>query len=106
MNLLSLAFQITLKLKKIYLKVESLSREIRRLTQRLNSLENQLVSGLTVIPEFTKYFTNRIGQNVQIQTMLITLQGEVVSVADDGVQIRETSGDIVLIPFAKITSIQ
>lgn len=95
MNLLSLAIQIAAKLKKVCSKVESLNRKVRRLRRRVESLENQLLTGLTVI-----------GQNVQVNTMFVTIEGVVVSVADDGVQLREASEDIVLIPFAKITSVQ
>lgn len=106
MNLLHLATQIAANVRKIYNRVESLNRKIRRLSRRVRSLENQLQSGLTNMPGFTEYFSNRTGQTVQVHTMFVTLEGVVVSTADDGVQLREASGDLVLIPFAKITSVQ
>lgn len=106
MNLLCLFNQIAEKASKIYRRLESLNRKIRRLTRRVESLEIQLQSGLIIMPAFFDYFRNRTGQNVQVSTMFVMLEGEVVSTADDGVQLRESTGDIVLIPFAKITSVQ
>ncbi|MFC4077964.1 hypothetical protein ACFOUO_14270 [Salinithrix halophila] len=40
-----------------------------------------------------------VGQNVEITTAFGTVQGELVSVGEDFAEIREPSGNIVLIPF-------
>lgn len=106
MNLLCIAAQIAARVTEIYNQVESNNRNIIKLSRRVDSLENQLQTGLTIIPEFSNFFNDRIGQNVQISMMFYKIEGVVVSTADDGVQIREASGDIVLIPFSKITSVQ
>ncbi|MGM1045323.1 hypothetical protein SAMN05661091_1976 [Paenibacillus uliginis N3/975] len=91
--------------KKLTRQVEVLSLQTELLTDRVQSLENQLLTGLTIIPSFIDFFGNRTSQRVRVSTMFVTLEGIVIATADDGVQLREPSGDLVLIPFSKINSV-
>ncbi|GIO96275.1 hypothetical protein J14TS5_13610 [Paenibacillus lautus] len=87
-------------------QVELLSQETSQLTERVESLESQVLTGLTINPELTQFFEVRTGQQVRVSTTFVTLEGVVLANAEDGVQLREASGDLVLIPFANITSVQ
>lgn len=91
---------------KLSRQVEFLRQQTGELSKRVESLESQLLTGLTVNPELLQYFQARIGQQVRVNTTFVTLEGVVLAVAEDGVQLREASGDLVLIPFANITSVQ
>lgn len=91
------------EVKQLKCQVDVLSIQTRQLTDRVESLEYQTLTGCIIIPEFIDYFGNRTGQKVQVSTMFVTLEGIVISTSDDGVQLREPSGDIVLIPFSKMT---
>lgn len=94
------------RLKELTRQVESLSQQTELLTEQVESLENQLLTGLTINPELTQYFEVRTGQRVRVSTTFVTLEGVVLATAEDGVQLREDSGDLVLIPFSNITSVQ
>jgi len=94
------------RLKELTRQVESLSQQTELLTETVESLENQLLTGLTINPELTQYFEVRTGQRVRVSTTFVTLEGIVLATAEDGVQLREDSGDLVLIPFSNITSVQ
>lgn len=94
------------RLRELTRAVDSLNRQVEQLTERVESLENQLLTGLTINPELTQYFEARTGQRVRVSTTFVTLEGVVLATAEDGVQIREDSGDLVLIPFQNITTVQ
>lgn len=94
------------RIKSLTRQVELLSRQIGDLTQRVELLENQIRTGLILNPELTRYFEVRTGQQVRVNTTFVTLEGIILATAQDGVQLRESSGDILLIPFSSITSVQ
>lgn len=94
------------RVKMLTRQVELLSQETSQLTERVESLESQVLTGLTINPELTQFFEVRTGQKVRVSTTFVTLEGVVLATAEDGVQLREASGDLVLIPFANITSVQ
>ncbi|MUG66221.1 hypothetical protein CHH75_06885 [Paenibacillus sp. 7541] len=94
------------RIKSLSRQVELLSSQTGDLTQRVEQLESQLRTGLILNPELTRFFEVRTGQQVRVNTTFVTLEGIVLATAEDGVQLRESSGDIVLIPFASITSVQ
>ncbi|ANY75441.1 MULTISPECIES: hypothetical protein [Paenibacillus] len=98
--------RLAAKVKALSRQVELLSRQTEHLTERVESLEDQVRTGLIIIPELIEYFGARIGQRVRVGTTFVTLEGVVLATADDGVQLREASGDLVLIPFTNITSVQ
>lgn len=94
------------RVKMLTRQVELLSQETSQLTERVESLESQVLTGLTINPELTQFFEVRTGQKVRVSTTFVTLEGVVLATAEDGAQLREVSGDLVLIPFANITSVQ
>lgn len=98
--------RLAAKVKALTRKVEHLSRQTEHLTERVESLENQIRTGLVAIPELIGYFAARTGRKVRVGTTFVTLEGVVLATAVDGVQLREASGDLVLIPFTNITSVQ
>ncbi|WP_339324773.1 hypothetical protein [Paenibacillus sp. FSL W8-0194] len=98
--------RLAAKVKALTRKVEHLSRQTEHLTERVESLEAQIRTGLVAIPELIRYFEARTGRKVRVGTTFVTLEGVVLATAEDGVQLREASGDLVLIPFTNITSVQ
>ncbi|ANA83207.1 hypothetical protein PVOR_22974 [Paenibacillus vortex V453] len=98
--------RLAARVKMLTRQVEFLSQQTGQLTERVESLESQVLTGLTIIPELIHYFEVRTGQQVRVSTTFVTLEGVVLATAEDGVQLREASGDLVLIPFANITSVQ
>ncbi|GAB6931542.1 hypothetical protein JCM10914A_55250 [Paenibacillus sp. JCM 10914] len=98
--------KLAAKVRTLSRQVELLSQQTGELTERVESLESQVISGLPVIPELIHYFEVRTGQQVRVSTTFVTLEGVVLATADDGVQLREASGDLVLIPFSNITYVQ
>ncbi|KKO54476.1 hypothetical protein [Paenibacillus sp. DMB20] len=97
--------RLAAKVKKLSRKVDVLSEQTELLADRVEELEDQVMTGLVVIPELIDFFSSRTGQSVQINTTFATLKGVVLATAVDAVQIRESSGDLVLIPFSSITTV-
>jgi len=98
--------RLAAKVKALSRQVEHLSRQTEHLTERVESLEDQVRTGLIINPELIEYFVSRTGQKVRVGTTFVTLEGVVLATAEDAVQLREPSGDLVLIPFTNITSVQ
>lgn len=97
--------QLAAKVRKLSRRVDALSEQVELLTDRVEELEDQVRTGLVIIPELIDFFNSRIGKSVQINTTFATLKGVVLATAVDAVQIREASGDLVLIPFSSITTV-
>ncbi|WP_106766106.1 hypothetical protein [Paenibacillus faecalis] len=96
--------RLAAKVKKLIREVDLLRRQTETLTDRVESIDNQVLTGQTIVPALIDYFGNRTIQKVQVSTTFVTLEGIVIATAEDGVQIREQSGNLVLIPFSKITA--
>ncbi|MBP2001347.1 hypothetical protein J2Z69_002390 [Paenibacillus shirakamiensis] len=87
-------------------KVRHLIEEVKELTARLNDLEDRLSSGVFPNPAIVAYLQDKIGQSIHISTASASLEGILVTVATDALEIRESTGDLVLIPFSRITVLQ
>ncbi|WP_211745979.1 bZIP transcription factor [Paenibacillus sp. Marseille-Q4541] len=87
-------------------KVEELTAKVQLLQHRLSELESEVRSGLTVNPELQTFFDSKIGQNISISTNNVTVIGTVLASGVDAVEIRESNGDIVVIPYANISVAQ
>lgn len=79
--------------------------EIEEIEHRLRRIEAQLASGITPNPALGRFLESKLGQTVTISTPGGSVSGTVVLVGSDAVEIRENTGDIVIIPFSKITAV-
>jgi len=108
--------QIETKLNEHLWEWKELKEEIRRLARRIEELESladrvarleeEVMTGITDNPELHAYFAGKIGSEVRVDTASATLQGVVLTVAEDAVELRESGGDLLIIPFSRITSVQ
>lgn len=80
--------------------------KLETLPARIAELEEEISTGLTKNPELHAYLLHKVGSEVRLDTAASSLQGVVLAVADDAVEIREPGGDLLIIPFSKITSVQ
>lgn len=87
-------------------QIEELTAKAELLQYRLSQLESEVRSGLTVNPELQTFFESKIGRNISISTTSITVIGTVLAAGDDAVEIRENTGDIVVIPYNNISVTQ
>ena len=83
-----------------------LQSQINQLQTQVNQLQEQLQNGIIPNPAMQSFFENRMGSTVTISTQGGTFTGVVTLVGPDAVQIREATGNIVIIPFAQITTVQ
>lgn len=98
--------RLAAKVKALSSQIGLLSQQTGQLSERVELLEDQVKTGFIIIPELVEYFEVRTGREVRVNTTFATLEGVVLATAEDGVQLREPSGDLVLIPFANVTSVQ
>ncbi|USB32280.1 hypothetical protein [Paenibacillus sp. YPG26] len=87
-------------------EVNQLARSVRILTERLDELEENLASGLFANPSLQENLQDKIGQTVTISTASATVEGILLTAGSDALEIRESTGDLVLIPYSRITVIQ
>ncbi|PWI57462.1 hypothetical protein [Sulfoacidibacillus thermotolerans] len=80
-------------------QIHSIQRELRR-------LRTSLESGLPANPALETYFSSRQGQIVTVTTSGGTITGTVTEVGTNAVLLTESNGDLVLIPYVKITAVQ
>lgn len=85
--------------------VTSIDQAISALQQSVSSLETQIESGLTPNPQLQAQLTSLQGQPVTLTTPAGAVSGTVVLVGTDAVEIREANGDIVIVPYSKITTV-
>ena len=83
-----------------------LQTQITQLQTQVNQLQEQLQNGIIPNPALQSFFENEMGSAVTISTQGGTFTGVVTLVGPDAVQIREANGNIVIIPFAQITTVQ
>ncbi|AEI40993.1 mechanosensitive ion channel domain-containing protein [Paenibacillus mucilaginosus] len=76
------------------------------LTAEVAELREQVETGLFPQPELRAFLESKLGDTVSITLPDASLQGVVITVGVDAVQIREASGELVTIPLAQITAVQ
>ncbi|MCL6452139.1 MAG: hypothetical protein K6T78_00765 [Alicyclobacillus sp.] len=105
------------KLRHLRHELKEDNRELRRLERifagRVATLQGEIAalrrvveSGLAPNPALQATFTARIGQTVTVTTPAGAVSGTVIAAGTDAVELREASGDVVVIPYAKITAVQ
>ncbi len=80
--------------------------QLRALQREVRALKAELASGLPANPALQSYFTSRQGQTVTIATSGGSITGTVTVVGTNAVELIESTGDIVVIPYAKINAVQ
>lgn len=92
--------------RRLRREVRELAEAVRQLTERLNELEEDLASGLLPNPTLQQFLQAKIGQTITISTASATVEGILLTAVSDALEIREASGDLVLIPYSQITILQ
>ena len=98
--------RLAARIHRLEEQVEELTAKAGQLQERLSQLESEVRSGLTVNPELQTFFESKIGRNISISTTSVTVIGTVLAAGLDAVEIRETTGDIVVIPYNNISVTQ
>jgi len=91
---------------EVHAERRELERQIEELRRRVARLEREVVSDLPPNPALEALFAGQIGQTVSVSTASGTLTGTVVVAGTNAVELRENTGDILIIPYSKITSTQ
>ena len=87
-------------------QIHDLQQEVQTLQQALQALQAEIASGMPANSALASLFLSKTGQVVTVTTNLETVVGTVTNVAVNAVELTQSNGDIVIIPFSKITSIQ
>lgn len=93
-------------LKEKVLRLAEKVKKLEELQPLVERLQEQILTGLTENPELEAFLKLKLGAKVQIETAGTSLQGTILAVARDAVQLRESHGDLVVIPFSHINSVQ
>ncbi|WDL95160.1 hypothetical protein [Alicyclobacillus sp. ALC3] len=114
------------QVRHLYRDIEELREEIRRLQTRVAALEaaiavlqteiaalqtevatlrTEIESGIIPNPALQAYFESKLNQTVTVTTPDGNISGVVIVVGTDAVEIREAGGDIVIIPYSKVTAV-
>lgn len=83
-----------------------IERQLHELRERVKRLEAQISSGQPPNPALQALFASKQGQVVTVSTASGTLTGTVTLVGTNAVELTESSGDILVIPYSKITGVQ
>lgn len=83
-----------------------LEHQIQVLQAQVRKLEQQIASGQPDNPALQSLFKSKQGQTVTVSTASGTLSGTVTLVGTNAVELTESNGDIVIIPYDKITAVQ
>jgi predicted RNase H-like nuclease (RuvC/YqgF family) len=87
-------------------QISKLQTQVANLQTQVANLQTELESDVTPNPALQSLLQSKQGQTVTVATPAGNVTGEVILVGTDAVQIQEPNGDIVNIPFAKITAVQ
>lgn len=92
--------------------LSTLNKEVRKLTKDLATLQAEVAalrtaieSGVIPNPALQTSFQAKLNHIVTVSTRDGNVTGTVTLVGTDAVELRETNGDIVLIPYSKITAV-
>ncbi|RIV17636.1 hypothetical protein D2Q93_15080 [Alicyclobacillaceae bacterium I2511] len=102
------AFERTLRHDNRHLrdKLNKLEEKVESLKFRVESLESQLSSGLPDNPALQALFIGLQGQSATVTTAAGTLTGVVTVVGVNAVELTEANGDLLVIPYSKVTAVQ
>jgi uncharacterized protein YlxW (UPF0749 family) len=92
--------------QRLQSEINQLQAQDANLQAQIASLQTQIDSGVTPNPALQSFLQSKQGQTVTVSTPAGNVTGVVILVGTDAVEIRESNGDIVIIPFSKITAVQ
>ncbi|WP_435922643.1 hypothetical protein [Paenibacillus sp. DYY-L-2] len=87
-------------------KVNELALTVEKLNSRFDEMDRDLISGIFENPLLRQFLEAKVGQKLTVSTASSTVEGVIVSVADDAVEIREPTGHLVIAPYSRITVLQ
>lgn len=90
---------------ELRLVVQSQQVQIQSLQTQLQQLQLAVETGIVPNPALQSLFQQLTGQMVTIATPGGNVTGTVVEAGDDAVVIRESTADLVIIPYSKISGI-
>ncbi|MCZ8520824.1 MULTISPECIES: mechanosensitive ion channel domain-containing protein [Paenibacillus] len=85
--------------------VQDLEDQWLTVTGEVASIREQLASGLFPQPELKAYLESKLGETVTVKLPDASLEGVVIAVGSDALQIREGSGELVTIPLSQIAAV-
>lgn len=83
----------------------SIQQTLAALERSVSFIQTELETGLIANPQMQATLTALEGQSVTLSTPGGSVTGTVTLVGTDAVELREANGDIVIIPFSKITTV-
>lgn len=86
-----------------------LRRRVRHLEEKVEELAravDELASGIVPNEELRRFLGFKVGTEIVVYTPSAALRGVLLSVGVDVLQLRETAGDLAVIPFSKVTYVQ
>lgn len=86
------------------MRIASLEQEMEESKAQIQNNETQLVNLTKENKDIALMFESYFEQTLLIDTMAGTYTGKVVSVVEDAVELEEIAGNMLILPFAKITS--
>lgn len=94
------------QIAKLTKEVNLLQNAVSQLNAELAQLRIEVESGVTPNPALQASFQSKLNQTVTVSTPDGSVTGVVIVVGTDAVELREGSGDIVIIPYSKVTAVQ
>lgn len=85
--------------------VASIQQNIASVEQSISTIQTELETGLIANPQMQAALTTLVGKTATLTTSGGSVTGTVILVGTNAVELREANGDIVIIPFSKITTI-
>lgn len=92
--------------QRLQSEINQLQAQDANLQAQISNLQTEIESGLTPNPALQSLLQSKQGQTVTVSTPAGNVTGEIILVGTDAVEIRESNGDIVIIPFTKVTAVQ
>lgn len=87
-------------------KVNELALTVEKLNGRIDEMDRDLVSGIFDNPLLQRFLEAKAGQEIAFSTASSSTEGIIVSAAEDALEIREPTGDLVIAPYSRITVLQ
>lgn len=94
------------RIDAVEVRLAGIETKVASLETAIATLQTELESGLVPNAALRSLFQNKLGTSVTVTTAGGSLAGTVTQVGTNAVVLTESSGDILVIPFSKITSVQ
>ena len=92
--------------REVRTELQELETQITTIQQQVAAIQLELSTGDVPNTALQSIFEGKLGDLVTVTTPSGTLFGVVTLVAADVVVLTESNGDILIIPFSKVTSVQ